>query len=193
MTNSPASPSLGKWLAFLVVLLIVAGLLGAAALWRLLQPGHLLNRAPTPTAVIPPHAPSLEDSFGVPLDDEKQLVLAVNAGKQVTLKVKELWSESDSTGVSCATGFLAFTWRVRQPYPEGGEDLEFRRLTPQGDGRTEAFAGGSSGSATVGYCDEITLFNTSLTDYQVELRYASVVLYTPDSPALEVTEMPAPR
>lgn len=34
-------------------------------------------------------------------------------------------------------------------------------------------AQGSTGSATIGYCDELTLFNTALEEYQIEIRYAS--------------------
>jgi hypothetical protein len=132
---------------------------------------------PTPTPTLPPptppHAPTIENTFGVPLYDEQRQVLTIEAGGKVTLSMMELWNAPIGAEVSCANGFLALTWMVRVPYPDGGEDLELHRLIPMGGGRTEKFAGGSSGSATVGYCDEITLFNVSLTDYVVEIRYAS--------------------
>jgi hypothetical protein len=124
----------------------------------------------TPT---PPHAPAIDNTFGVPLYDEGRQVLSIAAGQKVSLSIMDLWSAPEGTPVSCATGFLAFTWIVREPYPSGGEDLELQRLIPMGGGRTETFASGSSGSATAGYCDEITLHNISLTDYVVEIRYAS--------------------
>jgi hypothetical protein len=127
---------------------------------------------PTPTPT-PPHAPPIENTFGVPLYDEGRQVLSIGAGQQVSLSIMDLWSAPEGAEASCATGFLALTWMVREPYPDGGEDLELHRLIPQGGGRTEKFAGGSSGSATVGYCEEITLFNVSLADYVVEIRYAS--------------------
>jgi eukaryotic-like serine/threonine-protein kinase len=128
---------------------------------------------PTPVPPTPPHAPPIDNTFGVPLYDEKQLVLTVEAGEQATLRVMELWSAPLGASPSCASGFLAFTWIVRVPYPDGGEDLEFHGIIPRGGGRTEVLARGSTGSATIGYCNELTLFNLSLVDYRVEIRYAS--------------------
>jgi hypothetical protein len=46
-------------------------------------------------------------------------------------------------------------------------------LIPQGGERTEVLAQGSTGSSSIGYCSEMTVFNTSLVDYRVEIRYAS--------------------
>jgi hypothetical protein len=121
----------------------------------------------------PPHAPPIENTFGTQLFDEQLLVLSVASGEEKVLRVMDLWSAPEGMPADCATAFLAFTWQVRDPYPKGGEDLEFRRVIPMGDGRTEAFAGGATGSSSIGYCDEITVFNTSLVDYRVEIRYAS--------------------
>jgi hypothetical protein len=107
------------------------------------------------------------------LFDEQLVVRTVPPGEEVVMKVMDLWSAPVGTPVSCATGFIAFAWQVRDPWPEGGEDLEFRQLIPRGGGRTEAFASGSRGSSSIGYCNELILFNTSLEEYIVEIRYAS--------------------
>ena len=44
---------------------------------------------------------------------------------------------------------------------------------PQGNGQTRVIASGATGSATAGICDSLTLFNSSLQDYWVEIRYAA--------------------
>jgi hypothetical protein len=109
------------------------------------------------------------------LYDEQLLEVTVEPGAKVTLEMMKLWSAPEGIPVDCATGFVAFTWIVRSPYPEGGEDLELRQLIPMGNGRTEVVGRGSTGSATIGYCNELILFNTALEEYQIEIRYASGV------------------
>jgi hypothetical protein len=129
---------------------------------------------PSPTVTpIPPHAPEIENTFGVPLYDEQQQLITLGPGERVPLKIMDLWSAPEGAAPSCASGFMALTWIVREPYPVGGQDLQLLRLIPQGGGRTEVFASGAQGSASVGYCDEIFLQNNSLQDYWVEVRYAS--------------------
>jgi hypothetical protein len=113
------------------------------------------------------------NTFGAELYDEQVLLLTIPSGGKEVIRIMDLWSAPEGTEVSCASGFLAFTWIVRDPYPEGGEDLEFRMLIPQGGERTEVLAQGSTGSSSIGYCSEMTVFNTSLVDYRVEIRYAS--------------------
>jgi hypothetical protein len=115
----------------------------------------------------------IKNNFGTTLYDEQLLLLTIASGEKKVLKVQDLWSAPLGTPVSCASGFIAFTWRVRDPYPEGGEDLEFQRIVPMGGGRTEVFERGATGASSIGYCDELTIFNTSLVDYRVEIRYAS--------------------
>ena len=127
---------------------------------------------PTPTPE-PPHAPPIENTFGTELYDEQVILLSIPSGGNKVLKVMDLWSAPLGTPVSCATGFLTFTWMVRDPYPAGGSDLEVRQLIPMGDGRTDILAQGASGAATTGWCQELTFVNNSLVDYRVELRYAS--------------------
>ena len=62
---------------------------------------------------------------------------------------------------------------VREPYPDGREDLVFETFIPQGNGQTQVIASGATGSATAGWCDDLKLFNSSLQDYWVEIRYAA--------------------
>jgi hypothetical protein len=132
-----------------------------------------LDSNATATMPPPPHAPEIGNTFGVPLYDEHQQLITIQPGEQYTLKVMETWSAPEGAAPSCASGFMALTWMVRDPYPDGGGDLQLLRLIPMGDGRTEAFTGGAQGSTSVGYCEEIYLLNNSLQEYRVEIRYAS--------------------
>lgn len=127
---------------------------------------------PSPT-LVPPHAPAIDNTYGVPLYDEHQELITLTPGEQKTLKIMEMWSAPEGAAPSCASGFMALTWIVRDPYPFGGEDLQLLRLIPMGGGRTEVFASGMQGTASIGYCEEIDLFNNSLQNYRVEIRYAS--------------------
>ncbi|CAG0953023.1 hypothetical protein ANAEL_00174 [Anaerolineales bacterium] len=133
-------------------------------------PPLIITDTPTPA---PPHAPEIKNTFGVQLYDEHQQLIVIQPGEQYTLKIMELWSAPEGAAPSCASGFMALTWIVRDPYPNGGEDLQLLHLIPMGDGRTEVIASGSQGSTSVGYCEEIYLLNNSLQEYRVEIRYAS--------------------
>jgi hypothetical protein len=126
----------------------------------------------TPT---PPHAPPIvKENKDEKLYGENVLVVQVPAGKRVTLKVMDLWKAPETAPVpSCAEAYLKFTWIVRQPYPDGREDLAFETFIPMGGGHTQVIGSGATGSATAGWCDELTLFNSSLHDYWVEIRYAA--------------------
>ncbi|MBN2394157.1 MAG: protein kinase [Anaerolineae bacterium] len=140
-------------------------------------PTPTATATPTPTATpVPPHAPPIERDSSLQYFDEKLDVLKIPAGEKETLKGMDLWSAPEGTIAGCASGSIAFTWIVRDPYPTGGEDIEFHRLIPMGGGRTEIFAYGSTGSSAIGYCGEMTIFNISLVDYVVEIRYVSVTL-----------------
>ena len=140
------------------------------------------------TPVPAPHAPEIVNNYGAPLYDEKQQLITLHSGEQYKLNVMDMWSAPEGAGPSCADGFMALTWIVRDPYPSGGEDLQLLRLIPMGDGRTEVFASGSQGATALAYCDEIFLFNNSLQDYRVEIRYASGIYGNPGVP----TAVPSP-
>jgi hypothetical protein len=123
-----------------------------------------------------PHAPAIPAGFAPHIFDEKRDLLQIGPGERALLDGRELWSSRPGGEASCATGVIALNWQVRQPYPEGGDELELERAIPFGGGSTEVFARGARGTETIGYCDEITLFNASLVDYTVEIRYASGLL-----------------
>jgi len=133
-------------------------------------PPLLITDTPTPA---PSHAPEIENTFGVPLYDERQELIILQPGEQHALYIMEIWRAPEGAEPSCVSGFMALTWIVRDPYPYGGEDLQLRRLVHQGGGTTEVFAEGTQGSTSVGYCEEIYLLNNSLLEYRVEIRYAS--------------------
>jgi hypothetical protein len=98
------------------------------------------------------------------------MAVTVGAGGKVSVDMQHLWYTTPDNPGECATGFVALTWLVRSPYPEGGEDLE---LEGEIRGQREVWGRGSTGSATLGKCDLLTLHNTSLEEYVVEIRYAS--------------------
>ncbi len=155
--------TIGKWVAG-----ILAAIISALVVWQVTQPGGLLN--PTPVA---PHAPPIVNNTGQPLYDEKVMVLNLDPGERAPLKVMELWSAPVGLEPSCASGFFLLTWQVREPYPNGGDELQLEGVMPRSDGRTQPIGHGSNGSITLGYCDEIFVVNNSLTPYLVELRHAS--------------------
>jgi hypothetical protein len=175
------SSGMGKWIAG-----IAGTVITAVIIWWLTNPGTGILTPPTPTPLpliptstqppptpTPPHAPEIENTYDVPLYDERQQLISIQPGEQAHLRIMELWSAPVGITPSCADGFMALTWVVRNPYPVGGEDLQILGLIPMGGGRTEMIASGSQGLVTLGYCDEIFLFNTSLQEFIVEIRYAS--------------------
>jgi len=85
-----------------------------------------------------------------------------NPGDQVHLRITDIWSAPEGVKPSCVSGFMALTWIDRDPYPMGGEELQILHGIPMGGGRTEVIASGLQGAVTLGYCDEIFLFNNSL-------------------------------
>ena len=151
----------GKWVAG-----IAASIIAALVVWWLTSPGGPLN-----PRVEVPHAPPITAAGD--LYDEQLTSTVVDAGQTKSLPVKDLWSAPEGLVPDCATAYLAFTWVVRSPYPDGGDELLIQHLIPQGGGRTETLAEGPTGEATLGYCDEIILVNPDVEDYQVEIRHAS--------------------
>jgi hypothetical protein len=125
-------------------------------------------------ALVPPHAPPIvKESDNETLFDENVMVVKVPSGERVTLKVFDLWKGPGDAVPECAKAYLRFTWIVPEPYPDGREDLAVETMIPMGNGRTEVIGSGATGTASTGWCNEITLFNSSLQDYRVEIRYAA--------------------
>lgn len=165
-TSKSESFKFGKWFAG-----IVAFVVGSIVVWGATHPGGLLNpEQPTST---PPHAPPIQIQFEAELFAEQVMIVTVKSGEKVTLKVMDLWDAPLGAPTDCVNAFVAFSWIVRDPYPEGGEDLEFRNVVPMAGGRTQTLASGSTGKSHIGFCDELTLFNKGLQDYRIEIRYAS--------------------
>jgi eukaryotic-like serine/threonine-protein kinase len=158
------------------------------------DPGHLPTATPIPTFTptstssptptreptltrtpVPPHAPAITKPSNGNLYDEKVQLVPIPSGGQVTLEGQKLWSAPVGAEPSCASGGILFTWAIRAPNPADGSDLEFHDLVPQSDGRTEKIGGGLTGSASIGYCNEIIIKNIGLKELKVELRYASLL------------------
>ena len=68
--------------------------------------------------------------------------------------------------------YIAYTWQVRDPYPQGG-DLEITQML-QG-GRQDEIAMGSMGAGNMSECDEHTFKNNGLGPIIVEVRYGTYV------------------
>jgi hypothetical protein len=133
-------------------------------------------RPPTesPSPVVP-QAPDIQPPAGTRIIDERVRMFTLASGQTQTLKGMEFWTAGPTFETSCASGVVAFSWQVRDPYPVAGVPIEFYKLVPRGGGQKERLAAGSSGQAEMGYCDEIDMVSTSLVAIVVELRHASLV------------------
>jgi hypothetical protein len=185
----PAAGDNGRILAVTVAALVIFAVLGLFA-WRFLFPPAPIDPLPidptlpaevlpteTPTDAQqpqPPRAPTLKVDAGYNSFNEESRIFTVESGGSLDLDMRNLWSAPEGTPVSCANGVIVASWQVRQPYP-GGDDLEIRRVTPQGGGETESVAAGARGRITASYCGELILRNLDVVDYRVEWRYVSAV------------------
>jgi hypothetical protein len=163
----------------------VSGTLGAAVIanWGALTKaahsspppvtGPLAPSSTPPPVVEAPHAPPLDLAQGVEVWGQDTRLLDLAAGARVTLKGMDLFSsqptfpEGDCTGSGAR---VAFTWRIRDPYPKGG-DLQ---ITGVVQGGSQVPVGeGSVGAGTMTVCDEYTFKNNDLDPLKVEVRYGS--------------------
>ncbi len=158
--------TIGKWLVG-----ILAVTISSVAISQVAKPGGSPNTAVT--APQAPHAPSIDSNIDRPIYDEEVMVFDLKPGERLPLTVMDWWNAPVGLAPSCASGFVLLTWQVREPYPNGGDDLLFEGVIPRTGGRTAPLGRGSSGSIRLDYCDEISVINNSLTTYLVELRYAS--------------------
>jgi hypothetical protein len=76
-------------------------------------------------------------------------------------------SRKPLTSISCSPGSCASLTRTV------GEDLAVETFIPMGNGQRQVIGSGATGAATAGWCDELTLFNSSLQNYWVEIRYGA--------------------
>jgi hypothetical protein len=140
-------------------------------------PSATLTVTSTPTGTPrpqPPRAPALRVPLSLRAFEEQSRLWTIKSGESFTVDMRRLWSAPEGAPVDCASGYIIFSWQVRQPYP-GGDELEIRRTLPQGGGQTEVLAQGARGSATAGYCEELALHNLGLEDYRLEWRYVSAL------------------
>jgi len=123
---------------------------------------------PTPT---PPHAPE----FGENVRNVRTMLITVEPGQEVTVFGQELYAEVEvpaSPPVSCIDAeVLAYSWQIRDPYPNSGE-LRIER--PLQGNRLE-LGSGESGSSFAGPCTEFIFINGSLDTYRIEFRYGANV------------------
>jgi hypothetical protein len=126
---------------------------------------------PEPTSP-PPHAPSLEGLGDGDLYNERTTLISVPPGGEFTLE--NPYAEVEALGSpweGCVNEqVLAYSWQIRDPYPNSGE---LKIFTPLQGGTRSLLGEGESGRGLAGPCGEFIFVNESLDPYQVEFRYAS--------------------
>ncbi len=132
----------------------------------------LLNTEPNPATATSPHAPPISINSRYTLWGEETMQFSLAPGESRVIKARDLYSHAATfPRSSCAgPGIVPYTWRVRDPYPRGGE-VEIRAALM--GGTTQEVGRGSFGDLTMGYCDEHTLKNVDAANILVEIRYAS--------------------
>ncbi len=185
----PVSGDNGRILAVTVAALVVLAVLGFFV-WRFVSPPAPIDPLPIdptlPAEVLPteaptdtpqpqpPRAPTLNVDPGYTSFNEESRIFTVESGGSLDLDMRDLWSAPQGTPVSCANGVIVASWQVRQPYP-GGDDLEIRRVIPQGGGQSESAATGARGRISASVCGALVLRNLDVVDYRIEWRYVSAI------------------
>lgn len=176
-SSQGASKWKGRRIAILcgVVALLLAAGYAAMQSFESARAPTKTDAATTPrdTRLEVPHAPPIEYDGTGQIYEENIMQFSLEPGASRTVKAMEIWKGLVGSQPSCATAWLLFTWQVRDPYPGGGSDLEFRQPIKMGGGVTEVIAEGSSGSSSMGWCSTVDVTNRSLVPVLVELRYAS--------------------
>lgn len=128
--------------------------------------------------IVAPHAPPIELSQQTTVWGENTKLIALQPGESTTVKAQDLYAVIATYPVSGCAGpaFVAYTWQVRDPYPEGG-DLEIRSMN-QG-GSTDQVGLGAMGREQMGPCSEHIFKNNGLQPMRIELRYATAIEKTP--------------
>ena len=142
------------------------------------EPGLALDPAAAAAnpvkAITPPHAPEIQLNPSTQVWGEDTLILEIPAGEARSVDGRNLFASVMTFPQGDCRGpeYIAFTWQVRHPYPEGG-DLEVRQLF-QG-GSTLRVAMGAMGSGQMDPCEVRIFKNNGLVPTLVELRYASAI------------------
>jgi hypothetical protein len=128
-----------------------------------------------------PHAPAIELNQIYTIWGEGTTEFSLQPGETETLRGLDLYADQAGFPLpSCAgPGFVAYTWQIRDPYPEGGE-LEIRSVLM--GGATERVALGAVGAVTMGACEEHTFANNGTVPLLVEVRYATAAELSTSSP-----------
>jgi hypothetical protein len=143
-------------------------------------PDQAQTNTPTPLPALDvPHAQPLDVAGGTLVWGEKTKLLTLAPGDSVMLKGADLFTEQMTYPVGGCAGpvSIAYTWQIRDPYPQGG-DLEITAAV-QGGG-SQKVGMGSMGAGSMSICDEYTFKNNGLDQIKVEVRYASTA--PPDTP-----------
>lgn len=180
-SGSGRGPTAGNRIAVGVVTgLTVAGILALVAYFSGSEdppppdpPAQTEGSTVPPTDVrVAPRAPEFE-SCCEPGFEEQLMQVQIPAGEERVLEGMDLFSGPALAEPTCASGTIALTWQVRDPFPTGGEDLELRANIPMNE-RTELVGQGMSGTGIgISYCGQLHLRNLNLTEVSVELRYVS--------------------
>lgn len=167
-------------IAITVAVIGLIGTLGAALIgnWGGEDSGE--GAGPPPPPVTVPHAPAIEVNSATEMWGEDTKLIDLAPGARLSLDARNLYSASTTFPPGSCLGpeYVAYTWQVRDPYPQGG-DLEILRAIPRAGGRTEQIAMGAKGRGTMLPCDEHIFKNNGLQSMRVEVRYASAIEQLP--------------
>jgi hypothetical protein len=133
-------------------------------------PTSVLTPAPTPPPTPvpePPNAAPIHVDPGVNNLGEGVIQPVLAPSGVLNLDPGDLAQGLGIASPDCAEFVLYLSWRVRQPHPPSGVDLEFYWTRMGG---TELFAEGPSGQASRG-CGAIQVVNNSAIEVRVEIRY----------------------
>lgn len=157
--------SKGKRLAALVAgVIVLAGSVGASL--------PLLEGASRVAAQAAPHAPALRINARYQVWNETTRQFRLSPGETEVLQAMKIYKTlPGGPKTSCAgPGAVPYSWRVRDPYPRGGEVQITTKLR---GGKIQEVGLGAFGTLVMNYCDIHTIKNIDTVPILVEIRYAS--------------------
>jgi hypothetical protein len=132
--------------------------------------------APVANTIVAPHAPPIELGQLTETWRESTKLIHLEAGEEKTIDARDLYvlpyPGSESISGCVGPAYVAYTWQVRSPWPQGG-DLEIRQAL-QGGGSDQVGLG-SMGRGTMSPCGQHVFKNNGLGPIQVEIRYVSAL------------------